>query len=70
MTGHGPDAATFEKACAADTRKPDYIENTMAIMFETRAVIRPVAQALDSLATALEREPWALRVQSPESGKA
>ena len=48
MTGHGPDAATFEKACAADTRKPDYIENTMAIMFETRAVIRPVAQALDA----------------------
>ena len=48
MTGHGPDAATFEKASVADTSKPDYIENTMAIMFETRAVIRPVTQALDA----------------------
>ncbi len=48
MTGHGPDAATFEKASAADTRKPDYVTDTMAIMFETRGVIRPVAQALDA----------------------
>ena len=48
MTGHGPDAATFEKASAADTSKPDYIDGTMAFMFETRAVIRPAAQALDA----------------------
>lgn len=48
MTGHGPDAATFEKASAIDTGKPDYITDTMAIMFETRAVIRPVAQALEA----------------------
>ncbi|MCR6495297.1 homogentisate 1,2-dioxygenase [Thermomonas sp. S9] len=48
MTGHGPDAATFEKASAADTRTPDYIEDTMAFMFETRAVIRPCAQALEA----------------------
>ncbi len=48
MTGHGPDAATFEKASAADTGRPDYLTDTMAIMFETRAVIRPVAQALES----------------------
>ncbi|TCT21616.1 homogentisate 1,2-dioxygenase [Thermomonas haemolytica] len=48
MTGHGPDAATFEKASAADTSKPDYITGTMAFMFETRAVIRPTAQALDA----------------------
>jgi homogentisate 1,2-dioxygenase len=46
MTGHGPDAATFEKASNADTSKPDYIEGTMAFMFESRAVIRPTAQAL------------------------
>ena len=49
MTGHGPDAATFEKASVADTRKPDYITDTMAIMFETRAVIRPTAQAMDAV---------------------
>ncbi|MBX3690152.1 homogentisate 1,2-dioxygenase [Dokdonella sp.] len=48
MTGHGPDAATFEKASAADLSKPDVIVDTMAIMFETRAVIRPTQQALDA----------------------
>ena len=48
MTGHGPDAATFEKASAADTTRPDYIRDTMAFMFESRAVIRPAAQALDA----------------------
>lgn len=46
MTGHGPDAATFEKASNADTSKPDYVAGTMAFMFESRAVIRPTAQAL------------------------
>lgn len=48
MTAHGPDAASFEKASAADTSKPDYITDTMAIMFETRGVIRPAAQALEA----------------------
>jgi homogentisate 1,2-dioxygenase len=48
FTGHGPDAATFEKASAADLSKPDVVGDTMAFMFETRAVIRPTAQALDA----------------------
>lgn len=48
FTGHGPDAATFDKASAADLSKPDVISDTMAFMFETRAVIRPVRQALES----------------------
>ncbi|MCX7556517.1 homogentisate 1,2-dioxygenase [Xanthomonadaceae bacterium JHOS43] len=48
FTGHGPDAATFEKASAADLSKPDVITDTMAFMFETRAVIRPTRQALDA----------------------
>ncbi|MCO5100265.1 MAG: homogentisate 1,2-dioxygenase [Burkholderiaceae bacterium] len=48
MTGHGPDAETFEKATNADVSKPDYIRDTMAIMFETRCVIRPTQIALDS----------------------
>lgn len=48
MSGHGPDAATFAKASAADLSKPDVIADTMAFMFETRGVIRPTAQALDS----------------------
>jgi homogentisate 1,2-dioxygenase len=46
MTGHGPDAATFEKASNADLSKPDVIRDTMAFMFEARAVIRPTQQAL------------------------
>lgn len=48
MSGHGPDAASFDKASAADTTKPDHIVDTMAFMFETRAVIRPTRQALQS----------------------
>ncbi len=46
MSGHGPDAATFEKASNADTSRPEYIADTMAFMFETRAVICPTAAAL------------------------
>lgn len=48
MTGHGPDAATFEKASNADLAKPDVVRDTMAFMFETRAVLRPTRQALDA----------------------
>jgi len=48
MSGHGPDAETFAKASAADTTKPEHIRDTMAFMFETRAVIRPTRQALDA----------------------
>ena len=48
MTGHGPDAATFEKASGADTSKPDYIAGTMAFMFEARNVIRPTRTAMDA----------------------
>ena len=46
MTGHGPDAETFDKASAADTSKPHYIKDTMAFMFETADVIRPTEHAL------------------------
>lgn len=48
MSGHGPDHATFEKASNADLSKPDVIENTMAFMFESRALLRPTAQALNA----------------------
>jgi homogentisate 1,2-dioxygenase len=48
MTGHGPDAATFEQASRADTSEPAYIRDTMAFMFETRGVIRPTQAALES----------------------
>ena len=48
MSGHGPDAATFEKASRADLSKPDVIQDTMAFMFETRLVWRPTRHALES----------------------
>jgi homogentisate 1,2-dioxygenase len=48
MSGHGPDAATFEKATHADLSRPELISDTMAFMFETRAVLRPTRQALDA----------------------
>jgi len=49
MSGHGPDAETFEKASHADTHAAHYIRDTMAFMFETRRVIRPTEQALASV---------------------
>jgi len=48
MSGHGPDAATFDKASNADTSQPAKVANTMAFMFETRNVLCPTAQALAS----------------------
>ena len=48
MTGHGPDAETFEKASAADLSHPTRIKDTMAFMFETRTVIHPTRFALES----------------------
>jgi homogentisate 1,2-dioxygenase len=49
MSGHGPDAATFDKAVAADTSVPVHITDTMAFMFETRLVIKPTRSALQGL---------------------
>ena len=47
MAGHGPDAATFEKASAGEL-KPQYLSGTLAFMFETRFVCRPTKFALES----------------------
>jgi homogentisate 1,2-dioxygenase len=47
MAGHGPDAATFEKASAAEL-KPQRLSGTLAFMFETRFVCRPTKFALES----------------------
>lgn len=48
MSGHGPDAATFDAASRADTTRPHHVTDTMAFMFETRTVIRPTRFALES----------------------
>ena len=47
MSGHGPDAATFEKASKAEL-KPQYLGDTLAFMFETRFVCRPTKYALET----------------------
>jgi homogentisate 1,2-dioxygenase len=49
MSGHGPDAATFDKAMAADTRVPQHITDTMAFMFESRSLLRPTRCALQEM---------------------
>ena len=41
-------AETFERASRANTSKAQQISDTMAFMFETRAVIRPTRFALES----------------------
>ncbi|AGK47522.1 MULTISPECIES: homogentisate 1,2-dioxygenase [Burkholderia] len=48
MSGHGPDAETFEKASSIDTSTPNKVGDTMAFMFETRTLIRPTRFALDT----------------------
>jgi homogentisate 1,2-dioxygenase len=45
MSGHGPDAETYEKATAAEL-KPQRLSDTLAFMFETRFVSRPTEFAL------------------------
>ncbi len=53
MTGHGPDAATFEAASNA-ALKPEKIQSTMAFMLESRHVFYAAEAALNS--EALDRD--------------
>jgi homogentisate 1,2-dioxygenase len=55
MSGHGPDAVTYEQASAAKL-EPRYIADTLAFMFESRYVLRPARMALD--APQLQRDYW------------
>jgi homogentisate 1,2-dioxygenase len=45
MAGHGPDAASYQAAVAADLQ-PHKIEDTMAFMFESRFPFRPTGWAM------------------------
>jgi homogentisate 1,2-dioxygenase len=47
MSGHGPDAASYEKGLA-DEGKPEFLANTLAVLVETQLVIRPTRFALES----------------------
>jgi homogentisate 1,2-dioxygenase len=48
MSGHGPDAAAFERASQADTSRPEWIRDTMALMFETRYPLQATSYALSA----------------------
>lgn len=47
MSGHGPDAETFERATSQDLQ-PHKIEGSLAFMFETRLPVRPTRFALET----------------------
>lgn len=47
MSGHGPDAETFEKASKSEL-KPQYLDTGLAFMFETRFVCRPTSFAMST----------------------
>jgi homogentisate 1,2-dioxygenase len=53
MSGHGPDAASFEASSTAEM-KPTYWDLGLAFMFETRFVLRPTRFALET--PALQRD--------------
>jgi len=55
MSGHGPDCATFDQASSAELQ-PRYLADTLAFMFETRAVLRPSKFAMD--APQRQRDYW------------
>jgi homogentisate 1,2-dioxygenase len=47
MSGHGPDATTFDAASNA-VLQPQKLDKTMAFMFETRLLIHPTRVAMES----------------------
>jgi homogentisate 1,2-dioxygenase len=47
MSGHGPDAETFERASRAEL-KPQFVSDTLAFMFETQLVQRPTRYAMET----------------------
>jgi homogentisate 1,2-dioxygenase len=55
MSGHGPDAATFDAASSAKL-EPKFLGDTLAFMFETRQIIRPTAFALNT--PLLQQDYW------------
>jgi len=55
MSGHGPDAPTFDAASTAKL-EPVFMAGTLAFMFETRHIIRPTRFALET--PLLQRDYW------------
>ncbi|HEX8253870.1 MAG TPA: homogentisate 1,2-dioxygenase [Thermoanaerobaculia bacterium] len=55
MSGHGPDAATFD-AASSSKLEPRFLGDTLAFMFESRLIIRPTRFALKT--PLLQRDYW------------
>jgi homogentisate 1,2-dioxygenase len=55
MSGHGPDAATYEQA-SSSALEPKRLDDTLAFMFETRFVLKPTKAAMT--APQLQRDYW------------
>ena len=55
MSGHGPDAATFDRASSASLQ-PQFVDDTLAFMFESRFVLRSTEAALK--APQLQHDYW------------
>jgi homogentisate 1,2-dioxygenase len=53
MSAHGPDRATYDQAVSVDLA-PHKLDGTLAFMFETRGVIAPTRQAMET--PALQRD--------------
>jgi homogentisate 1,2-dioxygenase len=53
MSGHGPDRVSYDKAVSARL-EPQYLDGTLAFMFETRYLLEPTAWAQSS--PALDRD--------------
>ena len=47
MSGHGPDAETYQKASTAEL-KPQKLTDTLAFMFETRFICKPTKYAMET----------------------
>jgi homogentisate 1,2-dioxygenase len=47
MSAHGPDAATYERASAAELT-PQKLDDTLAFMFESRRIFVPTTYAMES----------------------
>jgi len=47
MMGHGPDADAYERGETVEL-KPQFLDNTMAFLFETQLPIRPTKFAVDT----------------------
>ena len=47
MAGHGPDNEAFERGMAADD-SPQYLADTLTIVFETQLIIKPTRFALET----------------------